>query len=98
MGTKKDYNDKLYHLNIQGVLCNAISVVFMTMITALIMMTSVNQESEITHRRLDPIMNDEYSTAGKCLVGEISFPMVEHFTFYSMKYSSCSIMNKTPYG
>ena len=76
-GDKKDYNDKLYHLNIQGVLM--LSLVFMTMLPALMIMMSVKQASEIIHRRLDPIMNDECNTAGKYLVGEISSHcMVEH--------------------
>ena len=84
MGTKIDYNDKLYHLNIQGVLM--LSVVFMTMLTALIMMMSVKWASEIIHSRLDPIMNDECNTAGKCLVGEIFFSLYgwTFILFYSI--------------
>ena len=66
-GDEENHDDKLCPLNMLMLdICDVSDDVK----TALVIMMSVKQASEIIHTRLDPIMNGECYTSGKCLVGE----------------------------
>ena len=65
-GDEENHDDKLLKLNMLMLTRDVSDDVK----TALVIMMSVKQASEIIHTRLDPIMNGECYTSRKCLVGE----------------------------